>query len=58
MERSGMWGHKNDTVKDVLKGRPNIYRIINHRLYLYRSFRTPSGRPFRKPDVPLRFTSG
>ncbi|OAV67785.1 hypothetical protein Barb4_02322 [Bacteroidales bacterium Barb4] len=32
MERSGMWGYKDDTDNGVLKGRPNMYCIVNHHL--------------------------
>ncbi|OAV66364.1 hypothetical protein Barb6XT_01969 [Bacteroidales bacterium Barb6XT] len=33
MQRSGMWGYKNDTVKGVLKERPKYYMFVNHHLY-------------------------
>ncbi|OAV68920.1 hypothetical protein Barb6XT_00741 [Bacteroidales bacterium Barb6XT] len=55
MQRSGMWGHKDDTIKGVLKERPNnIYYTVNHHLYLYRPFRALFEMYSSKPHIPLR----
>ncbi|OAV72007.1 hypothetical protein Barb7_03146 [Bacteroidales bacterium Barb7] len=44
MERSGMWGYKDDVGNGVLQGRPNMYCIVNHCLQFISSLQDfPAG---------------
>ncbi|OAV67525.1 hypothetical protein Barb6XT_01436 [Bacteroidales bacterium Barb6XT] len=51
MQRSGMWGYKDGTVRKVLKERPNIICYI-----LYHPFRALLMYRFSKPHIPLNPT--
>ncbi|OAV75657.1 hypothetical protein Barb7_00707 [Bacteroidales bacterium Barb7] len=49
MERSGMWGYKDDDTKGVLKER---YKYKMQRILFGRSFRT-FWQPLAKPHIPF-----